>query len=179
MLYRTTTTLRSGKNIVQIDISFAHTPETCLASVQMRPSGRDHAGHSDHTDCRLSGGELRLLAFALPWSARRRRSKTQVSELTTRSFGLHACCRRGKTLYLDLKRLAVLRTLWLTATYDYQVHNWFAYNSLMMSHFDVLLWSTCVWCAYVWKNIFKSIDRRLCTSLFLSAFHFISFHFDD
>jgi hypothetical protein len=105
----------------------------------MWSSGGDHAGHSVHIDCRLSGGELRLLAFALPGSARRRRSETQVSELKARSSEWHSRCRRGKTLYLDLKRLAVLRTLWLTATYDYQVHNWFAYNSLMLSHFDVLL----------------------------------------
>jgi hypothetical protein len=47
--------------------------------------------------------------------------------------------RRGKTLYLNLKRLAVLRTLWLTATLDYQIQNWYSYNSLMISHFDVLL----------------------------------------
>ncbi|CAF0827696.1 unnamed protein product [Adineta steineri] len=47
--------------------------------------------------------------------------------------------KRGKTLYLDSKRLAVLRTLWLTATFDYQIQNWFSYNPLMISHFDVLL----------------------------------------
>ncbi|CAF3403343.1 unnamed protein product [Rotaria sp. Silwood1] len=47
--------------------------------------------------------------------------------------------KRGKTLYLNLNRLAVLRTLWLTATFDYQIPNWLSYMSLMISHFDVLL----------------------------------------
>ncbi|CAF1683274.1 unnamed protein product [Rotaria magnacalcarata] len=47
--------------------------------------------------------------------------------------------KRGKTLYLNTNRLGVLRTLWLTATFDYQIQNWLSYNSLMLSHFDVLL----------------------------------------
>lgn len=47
--------------------------------------------------------------------------------------------KRGKTLYLNVKRLAVLRTLWLTATFDYQIQNWYPYNTLMITHFDVLL----------------------------------------
>ncbi|CAF0813761.1 unnamed protein product [Adineta ricciae] len=46
--------------------------------------------------------------------------------------------KRGKTLYLDLKRLAILRTLWLTATFDYQVQNWLSYNSLPIGHMDGL-----------------------------------------
>ncbi|UJR15883.1 hypothetical protein I4U23_002808 [Adineta vaga] len=47
--------------------------------------------------------------------------------------------KRGKTLYLDSKRLALLRTLWLTVTFDYQIQNWLSYNSLLISHFDGLL----------------------------------------
>ncbi|CAF1000100.1 unnamed protein product [Rotaria sordida] len=49
--------------------------------------------------------------------------------------------KRGKTLYLNLNRLAVLRTLWLTATFDYQIQNWLSYMSLMISHFDPILYS--------------------------------------
>lgn len=58
---------------------------------------------------------------------------------TNSTIGMRVVSRRGKTLNLDRKRLGVLRTLWLTATFDYQIQNWLSYNSFMISHFDGLL----------------------------------------